>query len=302
MKGPTRRDVLRAGAIGVVAPGLGSAAMSQGTAGFRLNYAPHPGMFRLHAGDSLVDQIKFSADEGFRAWEDNGMKGRSTQDMDAIAKALSDRKMMMGIFVAHTLDWSNPTLTTGRKEFHDRFVREMEESTEVAKRINAKWVTTVIGRLDPNRPFGHQFASVVDTLRAACEKCEKTGLVMVVEPLNWRDHPGLYGATSDILYATCKAVNHPSCKLLQDLYHLQVTEGNLIDNMNRCWDQIAYFQTGDNPGRAEPGSGEVNYKAVLGHIAKRGFTGILGMEHGASEGGKAGERKVINAYRAADAL
>jgi len=95
-------------------------------------------------------------------------------------------------------------------------------------------------------------------------------------------------------------VNRPSLKILHDLYHLQVTEGNLIDNMNRCWDEIGYFQIGDNPGRAEPGSGEVNYKKVFAHIASRGFTGILGMEHGASEGGKAGERKVITAYRAVD--
>jgi hydroxypyruvate isomerase len=70
--------------------------------------------------------------------------------------------------------------------------------------------------------------------------------------------------------------------------------------MNRCWDEIAYFQTGDNPGRNEPGTGEVNYRNVFKHIHSKGFTGILGMEHGNSVEGKEGERKVIDAYRAAD--
>ncbi|HRF61153.1 MAG TPA: TIM barrel protein [Fimbriimonadaceae bacterium] len=303
----TRRDLLRTGlvagaglAVGPVLSIAGAPEEKPLSAPFKLNYAPHPGMFREHAGDDIVDQLKFCADEGFLAWEDNGMKGRSAQEQERQAKVMADRGIRMGIFVAQGIDWSNPTLTTGRQEFHDKFLAETKESIEVAKRINAKWVTTVLGRLDPNRPFGHQMASVIDVLRRACDLCEPTGLVMVIEPLNWRDHPGMYGATSDILYATCKAVNRPSLKILHDLYHLQVTEGNLIDNMNRCWDEIGYFQIGDNPGRAEPGSGEVNYKKVFAHIASRGFTGILGMEHGASEGGKAGERKVITAYRAVD--
>jgi len=99
----------------------------------------------------------------------------------------------------------------------------------------------------------------------------------------------------------CRAVDSPHLKILQDLYHLQVTEGNLIDNMNRSWDDIEYFQLGDNPGRAEPGTGEVNYRNVFKHIQSRGFTGILGMEHGNSKGGsKEGERSLINAYLAAD--
>jgi hydroxypyruvate isomerase len=97
-----------------------------------------------------------------------------------------------------------------------------------------------------------------------------------------------------------KAVNHPCLKVLQDLYHLQVTEGNLIDSMDRCWDEIAYFQTGDNPGRDEPGTGEINYRNVFKHIHSKGYTGVLGLEHGNSQPGKDGERKVIEAYRAAD--
>jgi hydroxypyruvate isomerase len=203
--------------------------------------------------------------------------------------------------VCHEIDWQKPTLTTGDAAIRDKFVADIKVATEVAKRINAKWATTVVGRIAQNLPEGQQCANVMDALRRAADVCEAGGgLVMVIEPLNWRDHPGQFAARSDTILALVKAVNHPCVKILQDLYHLQVTEGNLIDNMNRCWDEIAYFQTGDNPGRNEPGTGEVNYRNVFRHIHAKGYTGILGMEHGNSAGGKEGELKVIEAYRAAD--
>ena len=301
-----RRDFLGvAGATSVAAiTGAGTLtvqdAVSAGSSKhFKLKYAPHFGMFANHAADDL-DQISFAADEGFQAWEDNGMTGRGEEFHKKFAERMAKHKMQMGIFVCHGIDWQNPTLTTGKKDIRDKFVSDVRAATEVAKRINAKWATTVIGRVAQNIPEGQQFANAVDALRMAADACEPSGMVMVIEPLNWRDHPGQFANQSHLLYAVAKAVNHPCVKVLQDLYHLQVTEGNLIDAMDRCWDEIAYFQTGDNPGRNEPGTGEVNYRNVFKHIHAKGFTGILGMEHGNSVDGKEGERKVIEAYRTAD--
>jgi len=302
----SRRAVLKAAAATAGAAAIPAAlkadVASPAAAGpFKLKYAPHFGMFSAHAADDL-DQVRFAADEGFMAWEDNGMPGRGADFQEKFAKLMQEKKMQMGIFVAHRIDWSNPTLTSGDKAQADAFVSDIKNSTELARRINAKWVTTVVGRSHPGLPIGYQFANVVDTLRRACEVCEPTKMTMVLEPLNWRDHPGMFLSTTDMCYAVVKAVNHPCCKILQDLYHLQIAEGNLIDHMNRAWDEIAYFQLGDNPGRAEPGSGEVNYRNVFRHIHSRGFQGILGMEHGKTQGGKEGERKLIEAYRAADAF
>jgi hydroxypyruvate isomerase len=101
-------------------------------------------------------------------------------------------------------------------------------------------------------------------------------------------------------YQICKAVDSPACKILDDLYHQQITEGNLIPNIDLAWDEIAYFQMGDNPGRNEPTTGEINYKNVFEHIYKKGFKGVLGMEHGNSKKGKEGEIAVIEAYRKCD--
>ena len=94
----------------------------------------------------------------------------------------------------------------------------------------------------------------------------------------------------------------PSCKIIDDLYHQQVTEGNLIPNIDHAYGEIAYFQVGDNPGRNEPGTGEINYRNVFAHIHNKNFTGVVGMEHGNSRPGRDGERAVINAYRHADSF
>ena len=101
-------------------------------------------------------------------------------------------------------------------------------------------------------------------------------------------------------YEICRAVNSPSCKILFDIYHQQITEGNLIPNIELAWDEIGYFQVGDNPGRKEPTSGEINYKNVFKYIFEKGFKGIVGMEHGNSKSGVDGEKAVIEAYAEVD--
>ena len=84
------------------------------------------------------------------------------------------------------------------------------------------------------------------------------------------------------------------------MFHMQRNEGNIINNINLCWDEIAYFQIGDNPGRNEPTTGEMNYRNIFKHISEKGYKGILGMEHGNSKKDKEGELAVIAAYRQSD--
>jgi hydroxypyruvate isomerase len=259
-------------------------------------------MFSQHAGSDPVDQLNFMADEGFRAFEDNGMKGRKVETQEAMARTMADRDIQMGVFVAHTIFWREPNLASGRDDWRDQFLSEIEESVDVAKRVNATWMTVVPGHIDLRKDMGYQSANVVETLRRASDILEPHGLVMVLEPLNPRDHPGLFLTKMAQAYDICRAVDSPSCKILNDLYHQQITEGNLIPNIDAAWDEIAYFQMGDNPGRKEPTTGEINYLNVFKHIHSKGFTGVMGMEHGNSQSGKDGERAVIDAYRAVDAF
>jgi hydroxypyruvate isomerase len=268
---------------------------------FNLNYAPHFGMFKHNAGDDPIDQLQFMYDHGFRSLEDNGMKSRSKSDQNKISKKMSRLGMDMGVFVAHKIYWREPNLTSGDKELHDEFVQNVKDSIEIAKRVNARWMTVVPGHVDLKKEMAYQTANVVEALRRASNLLESHGLIMVLEPLNWwTNHAGQFLTEIPQAYEICRAVDSPSCKILFDIYHQQISEGNLLPNMDKSWNEIAYFQIGDNPGRKEPTTGEINYLNVFKHIHSKGFKGIMGMEHGNSKSGKAGEMAVIEAYRKVD--
>jgi hydroxypyruvate isomerase len=269
---------------------------------FNLKYAPHFGMFRNNAGEDLIDQLKFMHDAGFTAMEDNGMKGRTVEMQEKIASFMADNNMEMGVFVAHEIYWNEPNLASGDEDKRKEFLKQIRESVEVAKRVNAKWMTVVPGHVDLRQDIGYQTAHVVESLKKASDILEPHGLIMVLEPLNFRNHPGLFLKKIPQAYEICKAVNSPACKILFDIYHQQIQEGNLIPNIDLAWKEIAYFQIGDNPGRKEPTTGEINYRNVFKHIYEKGFKGIMGMEHGNSKEGKEGEIAVINAYKEVDSF
>ena len=270
------------------------------SAPFKLKYAPHFGMFENLAGKDLLDQLRFAYDQGFRAWEDNGMPGRPAQMQEKIGAEMTRLGMEMGVFVA-TADFDNVTFASDDPAVREKLVADMRNAVEVARRVNAKWCTVVPGQYDRKLPWDYQTANVIENLKHCAAVCEPVGLIMVLEPLNpYTDHPGLFLTKISQAYQICRAVNSPSCKILDDLYHQQVTEGNLIPNLDRAWSEIAYFQVGDNPGRKEPGTGEINFRNIFRHLYSKGYTGIIGMEHGIAGEGKNGELALIEAYRAAD--
>jgi hydroxypyruvate isomerase len=267
---------------------------------YNLNYAPHFGMFKNHAGSDIFNQLEFIKDQGFKAFEDNGMKNRDAKTQEIIGNFLSKNNMKMGVFVAHKIYWNEPNLASGDLNKRNEFLNDISTSVDVAKRLNAKWMTVVPGHLDLRKDMNYQTQNVIETLKQAAELLEKHDLTMVLEPLNFRDHPGLFLTESPQAFQICKAVNSKSCKILFDIYHQQIQEGNLIPNIEASWNEIAYFQIGDNPGRNEPTTGEINYKNIFKYIYDKGFNGVLGMEHGNSLKGLEGELKLINSYKKVD--
>jgi hydroxypyruvate isomerase len=256
-------------------------------------------MFRNHAGEDFPDQIRFMHDQGFRSIEDNGMMGRDQALQGKIGDLLAKLGMTMGVFVIAYDSWPFANgLTQGRKDIMDKWLRTCREAVEVAKRCHARWMTVVPGTYFPEVSHPYQTANVVDALRRAAEIFEPQGLIMVLEPLS--DRPDLFLRRSDQTFEICRAVNSASCKILYDIYHMQRNEGDLIRNIDLSWSEIAYFQIGDNPGRKEPTTGEINYKNVFAHIHERGYRGVLGMEHGNARPGKEGELALIAAYREVD--
>ena len=277
-------------------------AQSPDKTNFKMLYAPHFGMFKNSAGDDLFDQLQFISEIGFRALEDNGMMARPVETQKKIGETMAKLGLKMGVFVIDGGDNWKVSLTTGKAEYLDNFLKTCRQAVEVAKRTNAKWMTVVPGFFERKLPIGIQTANVVDAYRRACDIFEKHGLVMVMEPLS--DTPDLFLRNSDQSFMICKAVNSPSCKILFDMWHMQRNEGQLTKNMDLVWDEIGYFQIGDEPGRKEPTTGEINYKFLFKHIHEvskaKNQEFILGMEHGNMFSGKDGEQKLIQAYVESD--
>lgn len=268
---------------------------------FKLKYGPHPGTFKESAGEDILDQIRFAADQGFRGWEDNGANRREPALQTKIGETLAKHGMTMGVFVSFGDFGNSDFVTRTDREYRGHIQGEMRKAVEVAKRVGAKWTTVVPNAVNQKLDPGYQTANCIVNLKAMCEVCEPAELVMVLEPLNWyANHPGLFLRSVPQAYAICKAVDSPSCKILNDLYHQQIDVGNLIPNLEMAWDETPYIQVGDHPGRKEPTTGEINYKNIFKWLHEKGYGGVVGMEHGNSKPGREGEQALIAAYREVD--
>jgi hydroxypyruvate isomerase len=269
---------------------------------FKLKYAPSFGMFKEHAGTDLVDNIKFCHDMGFRAMFDNGMMSRPVEDQVKISNEINRLGMELGPFVLYA-DFAVTSFVLNKPEVKDMLIKKMNEGVEFVKRTGVKWALMVPGHYDERLHRDFQTANVIDNLRYCCDIAEQGGFIIVLEPLNTiHDHPGLFLNGIPQAYAICRGVNRPSCKIVDDVYHQQITEGNLIPNIEAAWSEIAAFHVGDNPGRKEPTTGEINFKNVFKYIYSRKYEGVICMEHGLSDKSKEGEEKLINAYRECDSF
>ena len=309
----SRRDFLKkataTGAAIIAAPAVfgtgfysGQKKATDATTPFKLKYAPSIGMFREHAGKEILDNIKFCYDMGFRAMFDNGLMSRPPEEQVKIADEMKKLGMELGPFVLYA-DFAVTSFVLDKPEVREMLVNKMKEGVEVAKRTGVKWALVVPGRYDEKLHRDFQTANVIENLRYCCDVVEPEGLTIVLEPLNTiKNHPGLFLTGIPQSYSICRAIDRPSCKIVNDVYHQQITEGNLIPNIEAAWSEIGAFHCGDNPGRNEPGTGEINFKNVFKYIHSKNYEGVICMEHGLSERTKEGEAKCIQAYRDADSF
>jgi len=317
----SRRDFIRkatvTGAAVMAAPSIfGSAAdqQQQKTKGktpppppppppFKLKYAPSLTMFRQNAGQDLIDNIKFIHDQGFRAVFDNNLMRRTPEEQEKIINELTRLGMDIGPYVLMA-DSGKQDFVLNSQEVRDALAARMKEGVEVSKRTGAKQALVVPGRYDMKLHTDYQTANVIDNLRMCCDIMEPEGITIVLEPLNpYINHPGLFLKGIPQAFMICRAVNRPSCKILNDIYHQQITEGNLIPNIEAAWNEIGAFHCGDSPGRNEPTTGEINYKNIFKYLYNKKYDRTICMEHGISQRGtKEGELRVIQAYRECDSF
>ena len=269
---------------------------------FKLKYAPSIGMFRATAGSDPVNNIRFCHDQGFRAMFDNGLMGRPPAEQERIAYEMNTLGMELGPFVLYA-DFSVTSFVLDDPEVRKMLIDKTREGVEVAKRTGVKWALMVPGRYDERLHWDYQTANVVENLKFCGEVAASAGMTIVIEPLNTlRDHPGLFLTGIPQSYMICRAVNNPHVKIVNDIYHQQITEGNILPNIEAAYTEIGAFHLGDNPGRKEPTTGEINFKNIFKYIYSRDYQGVLCMEHGRSLPDKEGDARVIAAYRECDSF
>jgi hydroxypyruvate isomerase len=303
-----RRNFIKKVAGGVALAGLGGSIGAAGSfartgasndAKFTLKYAPTLGMFKQNAGQDPVDNLKFIADRGFRAAYDLGLIERPVAEQEKIANEAHKLGLELGQFSLKTAGGTHFVLKND--SVRSMLKEKMQAGLEVQKRTGIHKGLIVLGNVDPKLHMEYQTANVIENLRFCCDIVGDAGLELVMEPLNtYVNHPGVFLTRTTQAKMICVAVNHPCCKMVNDLYHQQVTEGNLIRNLIDCWDYIGSIHIGDHPGRNEPTSGEINYKFIFQWLRNRNYNEIISLEHGQSKPGKEGEQAIIQAYREVD--
>lgn len=263
---------------------------------YRLRYAPRIGMIN----EPVERQLEIIAEHGFTAFEYNGLPRHTFAEIAGFRKKMDSLGLSMGTLVVNRGGWKPSAMVD--KQFHAPFLEDVKKAVEIHKIIGNDVATVCSGLAVANLTPAEQTANCVEALQRAGDLCAGTKLKLVLEPLNIRtDHAGYFVVFSDHGAEIIARANHPHVRLLFDCYHQQISEGNLIAHIRKHYAHIGYFQTGDVPGRKEPGTGEVNWSNVFKAIHGLGYTGMIGMEHGLSQPGMAGLLKCFEEYRKADA-
>lgn len=198
--------------------------------------------------------------------------GWDNKDMDLLESKLKELSMKVSTFC------SKATSLVDASQ-HESYLKNLEESIAIAKRLG---VTRLIGLVgdDTGEAKALQQKNLIDGLKKCVPLLEEAGIVLMIEPLNILiNHQGYYLSRSDEAFDIVRAVESPYVKVLFDIYHQQITEGNLLNNITANIDLIGHFHTAGHPGRNELYLGEINYPIILEAIDKMSYDGYIGLEY-----------------------
>lgn len=287
-------------ALAAMATGV-APARSQAANPFKAKFAPHLDLLPT-APKGFVEQLQFAYDLGFRAWEENWLSRQPPEVQDEVAAFCKNKGMTLGVTVitgGHGVKFYDPD-----EEGVKKILADMHRGVELARRTGQTNMTMVPGPRDDSMPREKQLEKAVDLMKRCCDVVEEHGIILAQEPLSHGilGGPPLLRSFADG-HRLCTLVNRKSCKLLADFYHeAEIGNGDrLIENAEKAWDQVSYVQYGASPGRKEPGTGNLDYVAVTRWLREKGYDGVIGMEHDASQQGKAGLDALLTAYRRIDA-
>lgn len=280
MSEPNRREFIAAAAsAAAVATTPVSSARAARLTQHKTRLAVNLEMTKL-GKTSFLDRLDIVAEYGFPAIE---FWPHTNKDILALVKKKNALKLDVSQFTA--TDWR--CLPNNPKN-HEKFVAQVAESCEVAHKLDCKLLTVLAGQTIKHIPHDVQTKNVIEGLKRAGEVAAKNDITLILEPLNTKiNHKGHFLSKPAHAAEIITGVDNPHVKLLWDIYHMQITEGNIINTIKANYAHIAYFQIADNPGRHEPGTGEINYNNVLKALYEFGYRGYVGMEFSPSGDWKA---------------
>lgn len=274
-----------------------------------LRYAPHLGyrppfqpLFAATVGtDDPVEHVRFAAENGFAGVLYAAARGRPPVEQQRVGEAIAAHGLQAGCILYTTFDQvRNTSWATDSAEAREWIAAQLAEATAVAHRVGAQQLA-VLGGADPQQPIAQQHAAFVQNLRYAADVVARDGLTLVLETLSRKSIPGMLLQHMPDALAVVLAVDHPAVRLIFDTSHVQIMDGDLLFHLERAWDFIASVQLADNPGRLQPGTGEINFESVLRMLMQRGYQGLVELEHGWHQPGVESERRGLANLRRLDA-
>jgi hydroxypyruvate isomerase len=219
----------------------------------------------------FLERFKKASEVGFKAVE---FWSHSDPSRDMVE--VSDLCKSLNLDVIQFTGWQGPSLAL--IENHEEFVEAIEKAIDIAHLLNAP-MFTVVGHQSING-INHQTSlkNMVQALNSVIPVLETSGKKIILEPFNPVDHEGHFLNGSVDALAICRSIASPNIKINWDLYHMQLSEGNLIENLELGMDQVGYIQVADVPGRNQPGTGEINYKFVFDELKRLQYKGYIGLE------------------------
>jgi hydroxypyruvate isomerase len=242
------------------------------------------------------DRIRKVKEAGFSHYEFWPWRGK---DIDAIHKLNLELGLTPAQFSASPVKGFGHGITSPDPARREEFEEEIRSALPAARKLGVKKLCVVAGEETKGYSRDEQTTAVIAALKAGAKIVEPEGITIILEPLNILvDHPHQLVVHSSHAADILKAVGSPNVKMLFDIYHQQISEGNLTGNIRKYHDLIGYFQLADHPGRHEPTTGEINYAFVLRTIHDVGYRDPIGMEMSA----KSDPSAAFKAMREVDAV
>jgi hydroxypyruvate isomerase len=239
---------------------------------FKLSVRVEP----LFRGMSLAQQMEKVAEAKYEGFEFGNWRAADPLEINKLKHRLGlECACLVG---NRAVDPQGMTLVGPRDRLG--FLSEIKASIEAAKRFETKRLVTLTGNALPGLSREVQHRSIVEGLKAAHDVVAPAGITLIVEPLNTLvDHRGYYLDHTHEAFEIVREVESPHVKILFDIYHVQIMDGNLIATIKNNLQYIGHFHVGDVPGRHEPGTGEINYTNVFRAIQESGFRDFVAMEY-----------------------